>query len=102
MQYGLPRPGSSHRLCLVELVLSCVLVLAELVCSDQSIPVWRDSCRFDAIVCDPPYGADSFRCLSGRFVRNFGVSLRVLFQGVRAGAKKSGTVKDVKPVLEEL
>lgn len=40
----------------------------ELVLSDNSHPVWRPSFRFDAIVCDPPYG-------------------------VRAGARKSGTSK---------
>jgi tRNA (guanine10-N2)-methyltransferase len=69
-QYGLSRP--------------------ELVCSDQTHPVWRivtcdddeeeknpSIMRFDAIVCDPPYG-------------------------VRAGARKSGTARrDAKPVLPE-
>jgi len=67
--YGLPRP--------------------ELICSDQTHPVWRiavcqeeeeknpDMMRFDAIVCDPPYG-------------------------VRAGARKSGTTKrEAKPILPE-
>lgn len=52
--YGLPRP--------------------ELLRSDNSIPVWRPDLKFDAIVCDPPYG-------------------------IREGARKSGAV-DAHPVEE--
>ena len=56
--YGLPRP--------------------ELLCSDQSLPVWEREGVFDAIVSDPPYG-------------------------VRAGARRSGRKEgaEVKPVSDE-
>lgn len=40
----------------------------ELICADSSMPAFREGAQFDAIICDPPYG-------------------------VRAGAKRSGTLK---------
>ena len=48
-----------------------------LVRCDNAKPVWRSPSLFDAIVCDPPYG-------------------------VRAGARKTGTTKEAKPIPEEL
>ncbi|KAJ1490434.1 hypothetical protein T484DRAFT_1777129 [Baffinella frigidus] len=45
---------------------------------DNANPVWKIAAMFDAIICDPPYG-------------------------VRAGARKTGTCKEVtKPIPEEL
>lgn len=46
VQYGLPMP--------------------ELLCADNSMALWRAGERFDAIVCDPPYGIRAGARKSGR------------------------------------
>jgi len=49
----------------------------DLWAGDNSIPCLRGSGLFDSIICDPPYG-------------------------VRAGARKSGRVKEIKPIAPHL
>jgi tRNA (guanine10-N2)-methyltransferase len=49
----------------------------ELLRADASRPNWRTELQFDGIVCDPPYG-------------------------IREGARKSGTKKEIKHVPEDM